>query len=143
MKTIREFRPEDSTAFPQFCDLGIDAEKVPQPAFTAMNGEGPMACGGLINLGLWRAEAWFAFTDPMDPRARWIARNVVRWLDSYLVRGPFRRIQATIPVRDMKLRKWMEFLGFWCESDPESGHVLRAYGMHGEDKLMYSRVRGR
>ena len=132
----------DALFFHAFEAMGMDPKKVPPPAFTALEAGFPVACAGLVDMGFGRAEAWLMVTERLNGNGGWVARETLKWLDHAIESGPFRRIQATVPVGDTRLIRWMEFLGFTCESDPPQ-HILHSYGTRGEDKLMYARVRGR
>lgn len=134
-KTIREFWPVDAQTFPEFLTLGIDPMRVPQPAFTLLDGHDPIACGGVLPLRPGLGEAWTILRQPANIYRFSVARAVKAVLERTFEDGRFRRIQTTILAGRPDLERWMAFLDFHLEG------ILCAYGANGEDHLMYARIR--
>jgi hypothetical protein len=103
-------------------------------ARTIMRGSDPVACGGIINIGWRRGEAWFL----VSPLMRQYRKTVVSWLRKYLpdlaLAGGFRRVQAT--CFDLENGHLFRFLGFEREG------LLRSFGPAGQDAIMFGRIFG-
>lgn len=78
-----------------------------------------------------RAMAWTLISKNAGSHFRTIHREV----EKFLVRSPFRRIEATVDVGFKEGHRWMKMLDF----EPEG--VMRAYRPDGGDQVLYARIR--
>jgi hypothetical protein len=99
-------------------------------AFTFVINRVPVSCGGVINLGWKRGEAWLLTSALFYKYRLAIIRAIKQTMP--LLESSFNRIQA-ISVCDNEA--WFSKLGFQKEG------LLRCYGPAGQDCFMYSRVK--
>lgn len=100
-------------------------------AWTGETDEGVMAIAGLAPQWENRAIAWAMLSCSIG----WDMVHVHRKVKEFLVKAPFRRIEATVDVGFKPGHRWMKMLGF----EPEG--VMRAYRPDGGDQVLYARVR--
>lgn len=92
--------------------------------------------GGVLPQWRGRAIAWLAPSIFARPRHLAIAaRFAVKWFDTLQEHDEFRRIEAVVPLTDMRRCRFLSRLGFLPE-----GPKWR-YGPDGLDYYEYSRVR--
>jgi len=99
-------------------------------AFTAVDAEGVIGCGGLLPIYPHRALAWTSVS------RRASAIFFVRFLREYLDRQTIRRIETVVDVDDKLCHKWVALLGFVPEGSP-----LQYYNADGSAAQMYVRYR--
>lgn len=99
-------------------------------AFTAVDAEGVIGCGGLLPIYPHRALAWTSVS------RRASAIFFVRFLREYLDRQTVRRVETVVDVDDKLCHKWVTLLGFVPEGPP-----LQYYNADGSDAQMYVRYR--
>jgi len=61
--------------------------------------------------------------------------KIHREVEKFLIKSPFRRVEATVDIGFEPGVRWMKMLGFELEG------YLRAYKPDGGDMLMFARVR--
>ena len=107
--------------------------KTKGPCLTLVNEKNEtIACGGLAMMFKGSAEIWVRLSKKAGPHAvKALREQMYRWIEGHRLV----RLQATGPVAWEKLPPFLEWLGMQREG------VLRKYGPHGEDYLMYSWVR--
>ena len=101
-------------------------------ARTMLDGELPVACGGIFNLKFRRGEAWVLPGKLARYHGLSIVRSLRKFLPELAQAGGFRRVQAT--CCDEKTTKLFKLLGFQYEG------AMRCYGPQGQIALMYSRI---
>lgn len=97
-------------------------------AFTAVDADGVIGCGGLLPIYPHRALAWTSVS------RRASAIFFVRFLREYLDRQTIRRIETVVDVDDKLCHKWVALLGFVPEGPP-----LQYYNADGSAAQMYVR----
>lgn len=132
---MRAFQPGDAACFPEFTTLGIDPLRVPYPAVTALHGDEPIGCAGLILDGLGAAEGWIILQQPVNGHGVWIALTVRRFLALWEREGNLRRIWATAAENRPEAMRFLEAMGFTQEG------LMPAYRVDGGASWMYGRVR--
>jgi RimJ/RimL family protein N-acetyltransferase len=90
-----------------------------------------LGCAGVLPLSEHKAEAW-AFID-IHSREHFI--QVHRVVRQFLKEVPFKRVQGVVDLDFDAGHRWIKLLGFRREG------TLRAYGINGQDCVMYARVR--
>ena len=78
-----------------------------------------------------RATAFALLSDDSGPHFRAIHSAVF----DFLVRAPYRRIEATVDVGFKEGHRWIKMLGFELEG------YMKAYRPDGADMLLYARVK--
>jgi len=101
------------------------------PAFTALEGETPVACAGIAGCGGGRFLAWSVISQRGLARFGGIHRGVRRFLDI----ADYRRIEAVVDIEHKKAIRWIEVLGFEREG------VMRKYTENGRDCYLYARLK--
>ena len=97
-------------------------------AFTAVDADGVVGCGGLLPIYPHRALAWTSVS------RRASAIFFVRFLREYLDRQTIRRVETVVDVDDKLCHKWVALLGFVPEGPP-----LQYYNADGSAAQMYVR----
>ena len=97
-------------------------------AFTAIDADGVIGCGGLLPIYPHRALAWTSVS------RRASAIFFVRFLREYLDRQTIRRVETVVDVDDKLCHKWVALLGFVPEGPP-----LQYYNADGSAAQMYVR----
>lgn len=90
-----------------------------------------IACGGLIPQWENRALAWMLIGEDAGPHFAALHKHVKR----FLVRAPYRRIEAHVDVGFEQGARWMKMLGFELEA------YKRAFRPDGADMLEFVRIR--
>jgi hypothetical protein len=140
MITIEPMVPEhvlsilDGISVPMSSEDMITSYLSPGSISIAMLADGsPVACGGIINVGWHRGEAWVLTSSLSYLYSTRIVREMLRRIPEMAVRGGFRRVQATCFTAGRE--RFFRFLGF--ELETEKG--LASYGPSGERAFMYAR----
>ena len=81
------------------------------PAFTAMDGETTLGCGGVMEHGKHRAEVWALLSRHIGPHMRAITRAVNGWLAVC----PYQRVEANVATHFDAGQRWIKLLGFHQE----------------------------
>ncbi|MBX3480002.1 MAG: hypothetical protein KF842_06355 [Caulobacter sp.] len=92
-------------------------------AWTLIRGGQVVGCGGVIDRGSGRGEAWALIARDAGP-AMLAATRIVR---RYFQTAPFRRIEAVTANAFAPAQRWAEMLGFQSEG------VMQAYCDDGSD----------
>lgn len=100
-------------------------------AFTALDGDEVVAMGGLVPEWPGRATAWMVIGANAGPHFVALHRAVYR----FLVRSPYRRIEAHVDVGFEAGVRWVKMMGFEMEA------YLRAFRPDGADMLQFVRIR--
>lgn len=111
-------------------DVGLVLQMMGE-AWTALDGERPIACAGLLDQGEGRAAAWALFDCLGLACMAAIHRRVMRALE----RASYRRIETAVALDHPAGHRWAERLGF-----DEEG-VMRRWFWNGADAVRYARVR--
>jgi len=154
---IRPFQPDDARYFPEFADLGIRPEHVPNPAFTGMADGQVVICAGVVPGMVLKAasrllpprpasepyrrgmgEAWACLVRPCQ-HGRWVLKTV-RGFVGALLEGDFDRLEAMIRVDRVDWQKWIRFHGF--EIDYRFGRNGYIQCPDGVERLMFARIAG-
>jgi hypothetical protein len=99
-------------------------------AFTAIDSDGVLGCGGLVPIYPHRALAWTSVSH------RASAPFFVRFLIDYLDRQAIKRIETTVDTDDRLCHKWVRLLGFEPEGPP-----MKFFNADGSSAQMYVRYR--
>lgn len=99
-------------------------------AFTAVDAEGVIGCGGLVPVYPHRALAWTSVS------RRASAVFFVRFLREYLDQQAIARIETVVDAEDDLCHKWVRLLGFSPEGPP-----MRHYNADGSAAQIYVRYR--
>lgn len=99
--------------------------------FSGWVGSQVVAAAGIIKFWSGRAQVWGMFSDLMPVYGALVHRHVLR----YIQRSPVARIECVIDPAFPVSVDWAIRLGFRYESRMEK------YGVHGQDMLMYVRIR--
>jgi hypothetical protein len=100
-------------------------------AWTLMRAGRVIGCGGVIDRGSGRGEAWALIAQDAGPAMLAATRAVRRYFQT----APFRRIEAATACRFAPGRRWAEMLGF----QPEG--VMRAFCEDGDDAMRWAIIR--
>lgn len=100
-------------------------------AWTAESGDTVVACGGLLPQWENRALAWMLIGENAGPHFAAIHRHVRQ----FLIRSPYRRIEAHVDVGFAAGIRWMKMLGFELEA------YKKAFRPDGADMLEFVRIR--
>jgi hypothetical protein len=103
------------------------------PAYTALDDEGkPVAICGVILQWPGRGIAWGLISAAAGPHFLRITREVRKFLDGCDIR----RIEASADATFPQTGRWLELLGFECETP----RPMRGYGFDGRACFLYARV---
>lgn len=100
-------------------------------AWSLMRGGAVVGCGGVINRGSGRGEAWALLAQDAGSAMLTATRAVRR----YIRTAPYRRIEAVTSVDFAPAGRWTRLLGFRSEG------VMRAYCETGGDAERWAIVR--
>lgn len=89
------------------------------------------AVGGIFTVWEGLGEAWFILADDMDLPVKKVCSEVKK-LFNELCRK-YRRVQASVKVKDEKAVRFIEWLGLTQEC------VMKFYGPEGDDYYLYAR----
>lgn len=94
-----------------------------------------VGCAGIAPLCPWRATTWALLGE--IPKREWmrLTRRVVHGLNA-AHRAGYRRIEATVEAGFAAGERWVQCLGFTCET-PEG---MRCYSPDGRTFRLYSRI---
>jgi hypothetical protein len=102
-----------------------------QQSFTVIDGDTPIASGGVISQWAGRGIAW-AFLSDIGPRDfLMIHRAVERFLDNC----GFNRVEISVDCDFPAAHRWARLLGFEMEAN-----CMRGYGPDGRDCALYARL---
>jgi len=101
-------------------------------ALTLMCLHTPVMCGGIINLGWKRGEAWVLISSLFYKFRLSAFRELKKGIPTMAEKNGFCRVQAVSVTEENE--KWFQCLGFEREG------VLKAYGPANQDVIMYSRI---
>jgi hypothetical protein len=99
--------------------------------WTGEHNDKVVAMGGIAPIWPGRGMAWMWMSDVSGRHMVKIHREV----EKFLIKSPFRRVEATVDIGFEPGVRWMKMLGFELEG------YLRAYKPDGGDMLMFARVR--
>ncbi len=99
--------------------------------WTGEHNDKVVAMGGIVPIWPGRGMAWMWMSDVSGRHMVKIHREV----EKFLIKSPFRRVEATVDIGFEPGVRWMKMLGFELEG------YLRAYKPDGGDMLMFARVR--
>lgn len=103
------------------------------PAFTALDGDTVLGCGGAAELWPGRACVWSLLSDSAGPHMRAIHRAVSGFIDQL----PYRRIEALVDAGFEPGHRWVKLLGFACET-PDG---MQSFTPDGRHVFLYARVK--
>lgn len=116
---------------PWASDFHLAALAAQQHSYTVLDGNIPLACGGLIQHWQGRYEAW-ALMDLVDKKKFILVhRKVKDFFDSH----PLPRVEAVVEKGFDAGHRWVKMLGFNLEID-----TMINYGIGGTPFSLYSRV---
>lgn len=101
-------------------------------AFTAMEGDTPLAVGGVKELWPGRGLCWTFIDHRAGAHFVAIHKAVKALLDIV----PYRRVEAETSCEFLPGHRWLRMLGFQMEAER-----MRAYRVDGGDSALYARVK--
>lgn len=101
----------------------------PNRAWSVLEGEDTLACGGFVDLGQGRGRAWALLST--RPGMVALTRIVRRGIEL----SGFRRIDCEVAANFQPARRWAEMLGFSYEG------TMRAWCYDGSDAELWAMVR--
>ena len=101
-------------------------------AFTVMDDDRVLACGGVTDYWPGRGECWATFTKDVKKEFVLITRAAKTVIDSY----PGRRVEASVRCDFEEGHRWIRLLGFKLEAER-----LEKYLPDGSDVSLYSKVK--
>lgn len=101
-------------------------------AWTALDGEEPIACAGVVEVWQGRAYAWALLSEHAGRHMLALTREI----RSRLSRLPFRRVEMAVDAGFDAGARWALMLGFRLET-PEP---MRGYLPHGRSAFLFARV---
>ena len=104
-------------------------------AYTLMDEDIPIACGGLTLQVRNMAEAWLLMSTSARKHIIQIYRAVKVGLTAMIYEQKLVRVQATVDASWKEAQAFVESLGFECEGR------LRRFGPNQEDYYVYSRIK--
>jgi len=106
------------------------------PAYTARRDGTVLCCAGIIPQWSGRAITWSFLSEDITPKDMlFVTRQVKSLLDSVQLLPMYRRIETTVKNDFWQGIRWAGILGFIPEG------ILRCYDPHGNDYIMYARIR--
>lgn len=101
-------------------------------SYSALCGDVVLACAGILPLWPGRAQVWAWLSgDILPSQMSAIHKAAARGIKSY----PVKRLEATCAVEFKAAHRWLQMLGFQCETP-----VMRGYHPDGSDEAMYVRI---
>lgn len=125
------FRPEQHAVGVDLTPAYAVALEQAGNGFSAWAGSEIVAVAGVVHFWEGRAQVWGMFSDLMPRYGALVHRRVLRYIQQH----PVRRLECVVDPGFPKSIEWAERLGFELE------RPMRAYGVHGQDMLMYVRIR--
>jgi hypothetical protein len=123
---------ETAGPYPVTADEMIAAYMSPGSIASTLIADGdPVACGGIINIGWRRGEAWVLVTGNIGDYSKSLIKNMKKLFPIMAMAKGFRRVQATCHDSSNHLFK---ILGFEHEAK------LHAFGPVGEDVEIHYRL---
>lgn len=107
-----------------------DALAATQWAFTALEGEKVLGCGGVHRVWEGRGVAWALVSTHAGPHFRAIHRAVAGFFEQC----DLRRIEMVVDANFPAGHRWAKMLGMTAEG------VMRGYSPAGDDYVLYARV---
>jgi len=117
----------------QFFNPGHLAYLEELDSFTVLFDGQPAMCIGWFEVYPTRALVWAVLARSAGRHMTALTRFVRRLVDGL----PHRRVEAEVDAEFAPGHRWLEMLGFQCET-PIS---LRSYNAHGGDSCLYSKVK--
>lgn len=102
-------------------------------AFTAIDGDHVLGCGGCVEIWENRAQIWALI-------AKDAGRNMIgihRAVDGFLKQAKWKRIEAAVDIGFDEGARWLRLLGFYNETPDKP---MRAYRPDGGDSYLYARI---
>ncbi|MAL84462.1 MAG: hypothetical protein CMF11_09030 [Idiomarina sp.] len=93
-----------------------------------------LGIGGVHNIWQGVGEAWLLLGKEAFARPITVARHTCNMFDHMQEEYKYQRIQASIAVKDVKAKRFAEWLDF------ENEGIMRKYGPDGSDYYRYARV---
>lgn len=93
-----------------------------------------LGIGGVHNIWQGVGEAWLLLGKEAFARPITVARHTCNMFDHMQEEYKYQRIQASIAVKDIKAKRFAEWLDF------ENEGIMRKYGPDGSDYYRYARV---
>lgn len=107
----------------------------PDMAFSALDGNAIVGCGGIVELWPGVGQAWAVLSEQALSKSMTLTRTVQRELDRITCSRNLSRVQATVADGHGAGARWLAFLGFELEG------LLVNYGPGGHgDYWMYGRT---
>ena len=103
-------------------------------AYTAFLDNQLFACGGLVNFWPGCGEVWLLPTAMALKNPLVLYRTVKHWIAKFVYENKLIRLQAPVEMGKDINRRFIEHLGFHPEG------VLEAYGLQGQDHIMYALI---
>lgn len=103
------------------------------PAFTALDGERVIGCGGVARLWGRVGEGWTIFGSEIAEHPVWLHRTVRPMLRDIMDGMDLDRLQVNVLATSERNCRWIERLGFKLE-----GLMIR-FGPNGEDYFRYAK----
>lgn len=107
------------------------------PAFTAIDGERVIGCGGVARLWGRVGEAWTLFGAEIAEHPVWLHRTVRTMLRDIMDGMDLDRLQVNVLADSERNCRWVKRLGFRFEG------LMERFGPNGEDYARYAMIRGR
>jgi hypothetical protein len=140
---LRPFRPEDLDVL-----LNRDGEQIARatvlqqaalgPAMTAVVGDRPIGCAGIVIPWPGVGSAWMILADDAATHILWITKTVVAFLRAMQRLNGLHRIEALALQECVKNQRWLEMLGF----QREVYGVAHGFLSDRRDMVRYEMVNG-
>lgn len=104
-------------------------------ASTVMEDGVPLGCGGIMPIWENRGFLWSFLGHRASPRN---FRRIHGFVRDYIEAAPFRRVEAAVEVGFEAGHRWVQLLGFECETPTT---IMRAFQADGTDCLLYAKVK--
>lgn len=104
------------------------------PSFTLVVDDELVACGGVVDIGYNRGEAWILFSKLIYKYPVACFRATRKALEEILKKKDYQRLQAFVKTDHDQGKRFAERFGFKHEGD------LRGYGPNGETMSIYART---
>jgi len=117
-------------------DKGLDAamkEGNKGTAFTGFTENEIIGCAGILPIWEGVGHAWVVMGKNYKKHRLWIHKNVQDTFLKIAVGKGMWRVQANVQADFFPALRWIEALGFHCES------TMKRYGPDGKDHYMYVR----
>ena len=129
-KNIREHDAQDTSEFETYAELwGKEG-----PAYTIVVDGEVVFCGGVVNIGWNRGEAWTLMSKLFYKYPKTCFKICRNQLNKVIEEHKFARVQALVDPKLYGGVRFMEHLGF------EKEGLLKKYGPQSEDMWMMGRI---